>query len=290
MAVASEDDELLLEGGLGEGGDADDQQGDEQGQGSNKPGDEGEEELEITFGDEAAPASEESGEGESTVIRELRERNREMSRELSNFKKTAPQPLLEEPGPEPVWEDDQERFEWDQDKWVAHWRSWSQKKQTFEAAQRQQAEHTRTITAAYQAKRGELKLPGIEDAEKRVFEAVDDLTKNALIRAGNPALVAALDRYPQKLAHLSSINDPVELLLAIGEMRGKLTMTAKRRAAPDPEEIASGNARVRQEINISLKGRDDGERIHQARAGHVRRHGRGLRRRPGPGQAGRNLQ
>jgi hypothetical protein len=251
MAVEPEDDELLLD--QQDEGQGADEERETEGQGSNEAGDEADKELEITFGDEAAPASAESDEGESSVIRELRERYREATRELSALRKTAPTPLLEDPGPEPVWEEDQERFEYDQDRWISHWRSWQTKKQTFEAAQRQQEEHTRTITAAYQAKRGELKIPGIEDAEKRVFEQVDDLTKNALIRAGNPALVAALDRYPQKLANLSSITDPVELLLAIGEMRGKLIMAPKRRAAPEPEEIASGNARVTQGSDKTLE-------------------------------------
>lgn len=203
-------------------------------------------EAEVSLEGEAeAPAEE--GEGESAVIRDFRKREREKDRELRELRakvSTPPVQLPGDPGPEPTEED----FNYDVDRWKEALRKWHEDKHTFEGAQNAVKQHAEQIETnrrqAYQAAKTAQPIAGIEEAEKRVFDQVPEMMKNALLHAKSPALVAVLDKYPDRMNAIAEkmTTDPAEALMMIGELRGKAKIVPKTRTAPNPERIVTGTA------------------------------------------------
>jgi hypothetical protein len=236
MAVEPEDDELLLDQPADEGGDADDQQDDQ-------------EELEITFGDEAAPAS---GEAETGLARHLREEIRRRDKEIADLRKAQPAPQKIEVGPRPTM--DRSDIDYDEEKFVAELEAWNARKAQAEQAESQAERQQREANEAWQnelrqheAKRSALKFPDAQDAEEVAVTALDQVQQAVIVKvADNSALVLyALGKNPAKLGQLSQIKDPLKLAAAVAKLEGTLKVTARRKA-PEPEEIASGSARVTQ--------------------------------------------
>jgi hypothetical protein len=250
MAVEPEDDELLLENQQDEGDKPEDQQDEEGEQGSPKPGDEGDEELEVFIGDEAAPAS---GASDSSVIRTLRERNRELTRRLGQVE--APKPV--EIGPRPTLEE----CEWDEDRhaeaveeWVTRKRAATQAETEQQRSQREANEDFARDRQAFETTRQSLKVTGREDATAAVEATLDPIQQAVLTKAGKDAalLEQGIGRNPDLLAEIASIKDPIKLALRLGELKGKIQM-APRRKAPEPEQIESGTAAVKQGMDKTLE-------------------------------------
>lgn len=245
MAVEPENDELLLDQEQGEGGNADEQGQEEQEQGSNEPGDEGDEELEIGFDGEAAPAS---GERETELVKHLRAEVRRRDKELAEARKSPPQNI--EAGPKPdLWED----CEGDSDKYDAAMDEWRERVAAVNAQQTAGQQQNRAAEEAWQAdvqrfesRKAELKVPGAEEAIETALASLNQVQAAVIVKAAdNPALVlCALGQHPGKLAEIASIQDPLKQAVAVAKLEGTLKV-APRRKAPEPEEIASGNAAVK---------------------------------------------
>lgn len=195
-------------------------------------------------GEGEAPADE--GEGESAVIRDFRKRDREQQRELRELRQRVQvQPSLpDDPGPKPTLE----QCEWLDEKYEAALDEWHAKKAAHEQAARQASEQVQQIETnrrqAYQAAKAAQPIAGIEEAEKRVFDQVPEMMRNALLHAKSPALVAVLDKYPDRMNAIAEkmTTDPAEALMMIGELRGKAKIVPKTRSAPNPERIVTGTA------------------------------------------------
>jgi hypothetical protein len=164
MADTPEDDELLLEQ-QAEGDEPEQQE--EQEQGSEKAGDEADDELEVTFGDEPAPGSDER---ESSVIRTLRERIRELSK-----RPQAETPKPVEIGPRPTLEE----CEWDEDKhaealekWVARKNAAAQAETEQQREQRQANEDFQNDVQSWETERQSLKVSGKEEASATVGQCL----------------------------------------------------------------------------------------------------------------------
>lgn len=253
MAVAPEDDELLLEDQV-EGGDGDDQQGEEEGQGSDEAGDLADEELEITFGDEAAPAS---GERDTGLVKHLREEIRRRDQELADFRRTQPKQKIEV-GPKPdLWEDcdgDTERYDAALLKWNADKAEAERAETQDQQAAREASEAWQTELRNFEAKRAELKFSDAQDAVEVATSSLTQVQQAVIVKAAaNPALVLySLGKHPAKLAEIASIKDPLKQAAAVAILEGTLKVTTRRKA-PDPEEIASGNASVKQGADKTLE-------------------------------------
>jgi hypothetical protein len=204
-----------------------------------------EDELEISFGDEAAPASQGDG---SDLVRHLRSEIRKRDEELAVHRKAQPpQPQTIDPGPKPTLEScdyDGDRFETELD-------AWKEKKAKADAAQSSaqqaaQAERERFQQRldAYQGGKTALKAKDFDVAEAAVMSGLSPVQQAvALKAAADPAkLVYALGRHPQKLAELAKLNDPIEFAVAVSKLEGQLKVTQRGRTPPEPDTAPRGSA------------------------------------------------
>lgn len=181
-------------------------------------------------------------ESESSVIRELRGRIRELTAEKKAWENQK-QPTQIEVGEEPTLEG----CDYDEDRFKSEWRAWEGRK--TEAAKQEekqreerdkQAEAWRQVEASYQADKASLNLPNFDDAEAEVAAVLPESHRALLLKSGKgAALVAALSRSPNELEKLSKL-DPADAAMMIGELRSKVQM--KKRARPNPDRPVKGNA------------------------------------------------
>lgn len=203
---------------------------------------EDEEVPELSFGDEAAPAS---GEQESQTIRQMRKELREAQREAAELRRqVAPKTI--EVGPKPSFAEcdyDEERYEQAVDAWKARKAEAEKAETEAQAAQRQWQEHTEAQTRAYETGKSGLKFPdaaAFADAEADILS--EPIRKAVIEVADNPALVMySLWKRPDKAAELSQIKNPIGLVKAITKLEVNLKV-GTRRKAPAPEKITSGSA------------------------------------------------
>lgn len=242
MADEAEDDVLEL---------TEDQQidGDETDKAKLEPDGKGEDEFDVSFGDEAAPASE----SDTPLIKHLRSQLREKSKELEEARKSAPQPQKIEVGPKPTLagcDYDEEAYEQARDEWDERKRQAERAETEGQKVQRQAQEAWQRDYEGYQQKRAALTFPDVEEVEAVATASLDQVQQAVIVRAAdNPAqLLYALGKHPAKLSELSAITDPLKLAVAVAKLEGALKVT-QRRKAPDPEHIERGSAPV-------SKGRD----------------------------------
>ncbi len=210
-------------------------------------------EIEIVFGDEAAPAS---GERDSSVIRELRAAIRERDRLLAEARKaTAPKAI--DPGPKPTLEAcgyDEEAFETALDQWKELKAKAASVEAEAEAVQRRAAEQWQADLSTYQAQKAALKVPDFDDAQAAVEAAMTNAQQAVVVKAsGNSAqMIYALGKRPERLETLSKIDDPIKLAAEIARLEGTMKVQSRRKA-PDPETPLRGNARLSETADKTLE-------------------------------------
>jgi hypothetical protein len=222
-------------------------------------------EVVVTFGDEAPPPDPEPT-PDSNPLKLQRERIKALEREkreLEDRLRAKEAPIPEAPlGPEPNLED----YDYDESKFKAGWRDWTERKrQADERAAKANAE-ARAKEEAWQAKladygqaKAKLKVPDYEDAEERI-QQLFDVTQQGVMIAGadNPALlVYALGKHPAKAKELAAIKDPVKFAFAVAKLETQMRTTPRPRAAPPPPETPlQSTAPSRSAVNATLERLD----------------------------------
>lgn len=225
------------------------------------PEEEGEQELAVTFGDEAPPPEPEPT-PESNPIRQLREERRRLERENRELQeklraKEAPPPEIPL-GAKPKLEDhdyDADKFELALQDWFEKKRIADEKTAKANAEARAKEEAWQARLAEYGQAKAKLKVPDYEDAEERV-QALFNVTQQGVMIAGaeNPAvLVYALGKYPAKAKELAAITDPVKFAFAAAKLETQMKTTTKTRPAPPaPETPMRSTAPSRSASNATL--------------------------------------
>lgn len=240
------------------------------------PAAEGEEELAVTFGDEAPPPEPEAT-PESNPIRQLREERRRLERENRELQeklraKEAPPPEIPL-GPKPKLED----HDYDADKFELALQDWFEKKRVADEKAAQAQAEARAKEEAWQARLAEygqakakLKVPDYEDAEERIQSILPVAHQSAIVHvAENPALlVYALGKHPAKAKELAAIKqangapDVVKFAYELGKLVTQMKTTTKARPAPPaPETPMRSTAPTRSAANATLERlRDEADR------------------------------
>jgi hypothetical protein len=203
---------------------------------------EGEEETVISFEDEAEPGSAE----DTPVIRRLRERVKELNKEVGDLRRDSGQRQEQELGPKPTLAD----FGYDEEKYEAAFDAWKEAKRQIDAsgatreaeAQAAQRDWQRDMDG-YAQKRDSLAMPDYEDSAEIVKSALTIPQQATIIKAANnaAAFVYGLAHSDARLAELAKIHDPIKLAAAIARMEGGLKV-AKRRRTAVPDRPTRGSA------------------------------------------------
>ena len=188
---------------------------------------ESEEDL-ISFGDEAAPASE-----ESSTIREMRAQLRDAQRRAA-VAESKLKPVFEDPGAEPQLED----FGYDAVAYRDAIREWDRKVQAVdaqkqEAAKREAKDRESAIAnvEAYKAERQAFKVPDFDAAEKVGHDALGKEFFGAIMETEKrAALVYALYKNPAKLDEIAKLSEtnPLKAVMMIGKLEDKVTVNRRK--------------------------------------------------------------
>ena len=192
-----------------------------------------------TFGEEAAPASEQ----DSSVIRGFRQKLRDLERENAQLRKVSePKPTVV--GNRPSLEE----FEFDEDRHAEAVEAWIERKATAKRETEQAAKRNETVEAerakvrdAYLAQRARYPETRFEEAEREVFETLPANIQGGILKLDRAAdLVMALHASPSELTALAELaqSDPILALVKIGELKGKLQVMRK---PPAPDRDVRGN-------------------------------------------------
>lgn len=252
-APEREDDELLLEDKV-EGQEPEAEEEEEPGAQDDETDDQGDsgdaededEELEIHFGDEAAPASDES---KPDLVNHLRKVNREQAQKLAAYERgEGPvQPQKIEVGEKPSLE----ACDYDADKFEADLLAWNERKRqadeaNAQATQQQQAEQARfgEKLQTYGEGQKALKVRDFEAVEAVVLTGLSQVQQATLILAADDSakLVYALGRHPEKVKALAAITNPIEFTKALVKLEGTLKVTRATRTPPEPDRAPRGSA------------------------------------------------
>jgi len=223
----------------------------------NDPADEGE--VEVTFGepsdDEAQESEDDGDEDASSVIRNMRKREREKDRklrqaerELEQLRKAQqPQQQVPELPPKPTLESC-DWDEWEFEKKLIDWQKQaSQVEQAKAKAQEQQQALVREAEAkrtAYQENAKKLKAKDFADAEEEVVSIFDQTRQSILLEAAdNPALlVYALGKNPTQLERLSKITNLAKFAAEIGKLEKDLKVSKPTKPTPADTNLRSNAA------------------------------------------------
>jgi hypothetical protein len=214
-------------------------------------------EVSVTIGDERPPEEEKA----PAWVREVRQRNRELERELKELRRAQQTATVSAVGTKPTLAD----FDYDEDKFTAALDAWHAKKRAADAEQekieKQHAAEQQAWTgklATYGELKNALKVPDFDEVEATVQETLSERQQAIIVKgAKNPALVVlALGKNPGKLKELADISDLVEFAFAVANVESQLKVT-KRPTPPAPERKVNGDA--------SLSGAND-DALAKARA------------------------
>lgn len=216
-------------------------EGDNQAEGEQSTSDEQEEPV-YSFGDEAAPASNEQ---DNSVIRELRALAREQAKKLKELEsKAAPQAETPRLPEKPTLES----CDYDEEAFESALTNWYEAKKQVEAAEkakedelRQAQEAQQQRVQAYQARAAELKVKDFKEAEEEVIGALSVAQQAILWGADDTtALVYALGKHPEKLKELAAIKDPAKFAFAAAKLETQMKVTTRKPKVQPESKVAPG--------------------------------------------------
>lgn len=206
-------------------------------------GDAEDEIIEVTFGDEAAPASED--ERDPGLVKHLRSEIRKRDAELTTLRKVDV-PQVIEVGEKPTLES----CEWDETAFETALDTWKERKAEADKAQTEAQDTAKRNQEAWAAeledfgrKKAALKVPDFDAAEEEVVAGLSQVQQAIVIRAADDSakVILALGRHPDKLKTLAAIQDPIKFTAALVKLEGQLKVTTRRKA-PEVESDVRGSA------------------------------------------------
>jgi hypothetical protein len=226
------------------------------------PAEEGEAEAEGEGEDEGPPQigfadEDEPAEGDSSVLRGLRERNRQLSREMAELRASAPAARQLELPEKPTLAD----CDYDEDKYEAALTDYHD---TARKIDNDRAEQTKLAEAvnrewqrdleAFNSRKAQLALPDYDDSASAVSSALSLAQQAVIIKAASDsaAFTYALGRSDARMNELAKIQDPIKLAAAVARMEGGIKVVKKRKA-PAPDRPASGSGKLPGGIDKQLE-------------------------------------
>ena len=233
-----------------------------------EPEADGEEEIAVTFGDDAPPPEPEPETNPMRQLREERQRLVRENKELQEKLRAKDAPPVEIPlGAKPTLEAhdyDADKFELALQDWFEKKRAADEKAAKVNAEARAKEEAWQARLAEYGQAKTKLKVPDYEEAEERV-QSLFDVTQQGVMIAGaeNPALlVYALGKHTAKAKELAAIKDPVKFAFAVAKLETQMKTTSRTRPAPPaPDTPIKSTAPSRSATNATLdRLRDEADR------------------------------
>ena len=197
------------------------------------PAEEPEDEFHLELEGEESPTD------EPGWAKDLRQRNRDMARELDGYRKQQA-PKKVDVGARPTLDG----CDYDEDKFATELESWHDRKRQNEQvetkaqeAERVANEQLRRAETSYRAKAAAVPVKNYQDAENAVTAALTPQLQAAMISYLDdaPKIVVALHKYPAMLAKVAAEPDAVRALMMMKDMEKRIKTDVVRKAPPPPE-------------------------------------------------------
>lgn len=217
------------------------------------------EQIVVSIGDEPAPEAEEN-EPAPVWVKKVRQRNRELEKELREARKkleTVTAPKEPEVGVKPTLE----KFDYDTEKYEEALTSWyDRKKQADERAARAREEAERAEKSwaekleAYQEAKAAFKADDFDEVEAAALEVLDQTQQGIIVHGANDPtlLIYALGKNDAKAKEIGAIKDPVKFAFAIAKLEAQLKVSTKK-PATQPESKIIGNSRPSGTVDSTLE-------------------------------------
>jgi hypothetical protein len=188
---------------------------------------------------------EDEDEGETSSIRELRARNRELKAQLRKFEE-GKDGGVEALGPKPTIED----FDYDEERFTEALLAWGEKKREFDAREQEQREKDEALKkrfherkAHYDEAKVSLGAKDFDSAEDAVCDVLSIPQQNFIIaNVENPALfVYALGKNEKHLQALAAETDPASFIYKLAKLETKMEVTDVK-TKPKPERRPNGKS------------------------------------------------
>lgn len=194
-----------------------------------------------TFAD--SPPQEQEQESDSSVIRELRKRHREMQKELQELKARAVEPEKPKLDPKPTLEGcdfDAEAFETKLANWYEQKRKVEESEAEVRKEQEAQQKEWEQKRQTYDDAKRKFPMADFEDAEDTVKAFLSETQQGILLHVADKPerLVYALGKNPSKAKELAGIKDPLKLAVAIAKLES--SVVSKKTAPPPERTVRSG--------------------------------------------------
>lgn len=210
-------------------------------------------EVVVSFGDEATPASEDEENRAPAWVKDLRKANREKDRRIRELEQrlNANAPQQEQAvtvGAKPTLEGcdyDAEKFEAELESWHARKREAEQQQAKKEQAEKAAKDAWTARVQTYEKAKAALKVQDFQDAEDALSDALSVVQQGVILSGAEKPelLVYALGKAPAKLKELASITDPVKFAFAVAKLETQLKVQP-RKQAPAPERRVTGSVPV----------------------------------------------
>jgi len=230
-----------------------------------EPVEEPKETIVVTIGDDPDPEEHEDDQPAPIWVKKVRQRNRELEKELRETRKqlqTVSAPKEPEVGVKPTLE----KFDYDTDKYEQALTTWyDRKKKADEKAAQAKAEADKAEQdwnaqlESYHEAKANFKAADFDEVESVTLELLDQTQQGIIVHgASDPALlIYALGKNESKAKELGAIKDPVKFAFAIAKLEAQLKVSTKK-PATQPEGRISGNARPSGTVDSTLERlRDD---------------------------------
>lgn len=218
------------------------------------------EQITVTIGDEPAPEAEDE-QPAPVWVKKVRQRNRELEKELRETRKKLEEKEVAQKEPEVGAKPTLQALDYDTDKYESALASWyERKRKADEKAAQAKAEAEKAEKSwserleAYQEAKANFKADDFDEAEASVKEVLDQTQQGIIVHgATDPALlIYALGKNEAKAKEISAIKDPVKFAFAIAKLEDQLKVST-RKPATQPEGRIIGNSRPSGTIDSTLE-------------------------------------
>ena len=218
------------------------------------------EQITVTIGDEPAPEHEDE-QPAPVWVKKVRQRNRELEKELRETRKKLEEKEIAQKEPEVGAKPTLQGYDYDTDKYETALTTWYDRKRKADekAAQaRAEAEKAEKSWAekleAYQEAKVSFKADDFDEAEATVLEVLDQTQQGIIVHgATDPTLlIYAMGKNEAKAKEIAAIKDPVKFAFAIAKLEAQLKVST-RKPATQPEGRISGNSRPSGTIDSTLE-------------------------------------
>jgi hypothetical protein len=217
------------------------------------------EEVVVSIGDEPADDAEEEQAAAPAWVKKVRQRNRELERELKETKKKLQEvvPKEVELGEKPTLEN----CDYDTTKYEQALTTWyDKKKKADERANAAKVESENAEKAwqqkleTYKQSKANFKAQDFDDVEAVALDVLDQVQQGIIVHGATDAalVIYALGKNEAKAKEMAAIKDPVKFAFAIAKLEGQLKVTTKKPSTV-PETRINGNSKPSGAVDNTLE-------------------------------------